>query len=236
MGNQVLIISFVVVVIGGIGSIRGALVASLLVGFVDTFGKVLHPADGGHPRLRADGGDPAVAAGRAVPHRLTMNESALSHALPLAAAGALLVVFPFVGGKFYVDLMVTTMILAHLRAVARAAGRTHRAGVVRPRGVLRHRRLRDRAAVAAGRRRRRSSWLLPAVLGDRGAGGARRSARLSLRTRGIYFIMVTLAFAQMAYFVFHDTKFARRQRRPLPERQAGARARPRTRCSISTDR
>ncbi len=29
---------------------------------------------------------------------------------------------------------------------------------------------------------------------------------LSLRTRGVYFIMVTLAFAQMAYFVVHDTK------------------------------
>ena len=28
---------------------------------------------------------------------------------------------------------------------------------------------------------------------------------LSLRTRGVYFIMVTLAFAQLAYFVFHDT-------------------------------
>ncbi len=40
MGGHVLIISFVVVVIGGIGSISGALVASLLVGFVDTFGKV----------------------------------------------------------------------------------------------------------------------------------------------------------------------------------------------------
>jgi branched-chain amino acid transport system permease protein len=40
MGSSVLIISFVVVVIGGIGSITGALVASLLVGFVDTFGKV----------------------------------------------------------------------------------------------------------------------------------------------------------------------------------------------------
>jgi len=40
MGNSVLIICFVVVVIGGIGSITGALVASLLVGFVDTFGKV----------------------------------------------------------------------------------------------------------------------------------------------------------------------------------------------------
>ncbi|HTT10095.1 MAG TPA: branched-chain amino acid ABC transporter permease [Burkholderiaceae bacterium] len=41
MGNQVLIICFVVVVIGGIGSVRGAFVAALLVGFVDTFGKVL---------------------------------------------------------------------------------------------------------------------------------------------------------------------------------------------------
>ncbi|MFN6997906.1 MAG: branched-chain amino acid ABC transporter permease [Aquincola tertiaricarbonis] len=40
MGGSVLIICFVVVVIGGIGSITGALVASLLVGFVDTFGKV----------------------------------------------------------------------------------------------------------------------------------------------------------------------------------------------------
>ncbi len=40
MGGSILIICFVVVVIGGIGSISGALIASLLVGFVDTFGKV----------------------------------------------------------------------------------------------------------------------------------------------------------------------------------------------------
>jgi branched-chain amino acid transport system permease protein len=40
MGGSVLIVCFVVVVIGGIGSISGALIASLLVGFVDTFGKV----------------------------------------------------------------------------------------------------------------------------------------------------------------------------------------------------
>jgi branched-chain amino acid transport system permease protein len=32
---------------------------------------------------------------------------------------------------------------------------------------------------------------------------------LSLRTKGIYFIMVTLAFAQMAFFVFHDTPVGR---------------------------
>jgi branched-chain amino acid transport system permease protein len=40
MGGGVLIMCFVVVVIGGIGSISGALIAALLVGFVDTFGKV----------------------------------------------------------------------------------------------------------------------------------------------------------------------------------------------------
>ncbi|MGA8052062.1 MAG: branched-chain amino acid ABC transporter permease [Burkholderiales bacterium] len=43
MGNQVLIISFVVIVIGGLGSIRGALVAALLIGLADVFGQVLLP-------------------------------------------------------------------------------------------------------------------------------------------------------------------------------------------------
>ena len=44
MGSSVLIMCFVVVVIGGIGSVRGALIAALLVGLVDTFGKVLFPS------------------------------------------------------------------------------------------------------------------------------------------------------------------------------------------------
>lgn len=39
MGEQVLILAFVVVVIGGIGSVRGALVGALLVGVVDTLGR-----------------------------------------------------------------------------------------------------------------------------------------------------------------------------------------------------
>ncbi|HEY2630552.1 MAG TPA: branched-chain amino acid ABC transporter permease [Usitatibacter sp.] len=47
MGSQVLIICFVVVVIGGIGSVRGALAAALLVGVVDTFGKVFFPQAAG---------------------------------------------------------------------------------------------------------------------------------------------------------------------------------------------
>ena len=47
MGSQVLIMCFVVVVIGGIGSVRGALLAALLIGIVDTFGKVLLPQAAG---------------------------------------------------------------------------------------------------------------------------------------------------------------------------------------------
>jgi len=47
MGGQVLIICFVVVLIGGIGSVKGALVAALLIGLVDTFGKVLEIEIGG---------------------------------------------------------------------------------------------------------------------------------------------------------------------------------------------
>jgi branched-chain amino acid transport system permease protein len=43
MGEPVLILAFVVIVIGGIGSIRGALLGALLVGVVDTMGRALLP-------------------------------------------------------------------------------------------------------------------------------------------------------------------------------------------------
>ncbi len=47
-------------------------------------------------------------------------------------------------------------------------------------------------------------WVLPAALGAAALYAVVVGA-LSLRTKGVYFIMITLAFAQMAYFVFHDT-------------------------------
>ena len=47
MGNQILIVCFVVVVIGGIGSIKGAFLASLLIGLADTFGQILMPQTAG---------------------------------------------------------------------------------------------------------------------------------------------------------------------------------------------
>jgi branched-chain amino acid transport system permease protein len=62
MGDNVLILAFVVIVIGGIGSIRGAFLAALLVGLVDTLGRFIAPT-----LLRALL-DPAAASqtGRAV--------------------------------------------------------------------------------------------------------------------------------------------------------------------------
>ncbi len=57
MGESILILTFVVIVIGGIGSVRGALVGALLVGLVDTLGRAFLPV---LLRLVAD---PATADG-----------------------------------------------------------------------------------------------------------------------------------------------------------------------------
>lgn len=43
MGEPVMILAFVVIVIGGIGSVKGALIGALLIGVVDTMGRVLLP-------------------------------------------------------------------------------------------------------------------------------------------------------------------------------------------------
>ena len=43
MGDSVLILAFVVIVIGGIGCVRGAFLAALLVGLVETLGRSLMP-------------------------------------------------------------------------------------------------------------------------------------------------------------------------------------------------
>jgi branched-chain amino acid transport system permease protein len=63
-------------------------------------------------------------------------------------------------------------------------------------------------ALAAPKYEPASLWLtLPLALGAATAAALVIGA-LSLRTRGIYFIMVTLAFGEMLFYLFHDTKFA----------------------------
>ena len=132
--------------------------------------------------------------------------SIAARATPLLAAVALLAIFPFIGGKFYVDLMVTTMILAIFAlSLELLVGRT---GLV----SFGHAAFFGIAAYATALLSPQSeaasiAWLLPAAVVI-SAVAALGIGALSLRTRGIYFIMVTLAFAQMAYFVFHDMKFA----------------------------
>ena len=64
MGEPLLILSFVVIIIGGIGSIQGAFVAALLVGLVDTTGRVLLPVmlRAVMDQASADGAGPALAS------------------------------------------------------------------------------------------------------------------------------------------------------------------------------
>ena len=64
MGENILILAFVVIVIGGIGSIRGALVGSLLVGIVDTSGRAFLPVifSAFLPPQLASGAGPAIAS------------------------------------------------------------------------------------------------------------------------------------------------------------------------------
>jgi branched-chain amino acid transport system permease protein len=43
MGDNILILAFVIIVIGGIGSIKGAFIAAMIVGMIDTLGRALLP-------------------------------------------------------------------------------------------------------------------------------------------------------------------------------------------------
>lgn len=64
MGNDILILAFVVIVIGGIGSIRGAFVAALIVGLIDTVGRAFLPEILGLflDQLAADTAAPSISS------------------------------------------------------------------------------------------------------------------------------------------------------------------------------
>ncbi len=119
------------------------------------------------------------------------------------AAFALLAAYPLVGGKFGVDLVNKIMIFAlfalSLELLVGGTGLVcfgHAAffGIGGYSAVLLSPEY-DPGSLLL---------LLPAAVGA-AALYALAVGALSLRTKGVYFIMVTLAFAQMAYFVVHDT-------------------------------
>ena len=126
----------------------------------------------------------------------------LSKLLPIVVLIAL-AAFPLVGDAYYIGLAIKVMIYAmfalSLQLLVGGAGLIS----------LGHAAFFGIGAYAAALLSPESEaggliWLLAAALAFAGLYALITGA-LALRTRGVYFIMVTLAFSQMAYYVFHDT-------------------------------
>jgi branched-chain amino acid transport system permease protein len=125
----------------------------------------------------------------------------------LAAALALVALFPLTGAAFYTELVTKVMILAIFAlSLDLLVGYT---GLV----SFGHAAYYGIGAYALGllapKYEAANLWItLPAAIALAGLAALAVGAFV-VRVKGIYFIMVTLAFAQMFYFVFHDTKFGR---------------------------
>jgi ABC-type branched-subunit amino acid transport system permease subunit len=211
MGSQVLIMCFVVVVIGGIGSVRGALISALLVGLVDTFGKVLLPSVAGMLvyMLMA-----AVLLWKPEGLFKSMSTAPKAHLEILPAACrlcweplGLMALLPFPRCLWHRLLHADGH--AHddpgdlCDEPGPAAGR-HRAGLA---GHAAYFGLAGYALAFLTPQGEAVSlwWTLPlAVLGSGVA--ALVIGFFVVRTHGIYFIMVTMAFAQMVFYLFFDNK------------------------------
>ena len=126
---------------------------------------------------------------------------------PVAAAFVLFALFPLTGSPFYTQLAMKIMIFAIFAlSLELLVGQT---GLV----SFGHAAFFGIGAYTVALFTPKDGpvslwWVLPASLLAAGLYALAVGA-LSLRTRGIYFIMITLAFAQMAYFVFHDTPLGR---------------------------
>jgi branched-chain amino acid transport system permease protein len=127
--------------------------------------------------------------------------------LAVGAAIALLALFPLVGATFYTELVTKIMILAIFAlSLDLLVGYT---GLV----SFGHAAFFGIGAYALGlmtpKYEAASLWLtLPTAVLAAGLA-ALVVGMFVVRVKGIYFIMATLAFAQMFYFVFHDTKLGR---------------------------
>src|SRR6266852_5268591 len=162
MGELILIEVFVVIVIGGIGSIRGALAGALIVGMADTLGRAIVLAAG----LVLLAAVPPVAALASQPFYLDLVRRIMIFAI---AALSLNLILGYGG-------MVSFGHAAYLGVGAYAVGVLAHYGI--DNGFLQW-----ALAIAA-------SALVALVIGA-----------VSIRTSGVYFIMITLAFTQMLYYL-----------------------------------
>ena len=132
-----------------------------------------------------------------------MTNSRLANYLPYLAVG-LLALFPLVESSFYMQLLTKVLIMAiFAMSLDLLVGYT---GLVSF-GHAAYFGLAGYALALMAPKYEVVSlwWSLPASIGVC-ALFALVTGTLVLRTRGIYFIMVTLAFSQMLFFIFHDTK------------------------------
>lgn len=234
MGNTVLIFAFVVIVIGGIGSIRGAFFAAILIGLVDTLGRsfsvdvlrlflgpsqarivgpaiasmliyllmalilYLRPAGLFPANTRNDAGSSHNSA--QLPSEVPELRSVAGFLIPaiIFAAFALVPAFPFGSGEGFVISFITRIMIFAITAVAldllmgygslisfgHAAFMGLGAYAV---GILSAHGISD--AVVS----------LPVALAV-SAAFACATGIIALSTKGVYFIMITLAFSQMAFF------------------------------------
>jgi len=232
MGDTILILAFVVIVIGGIGSIRGAFLAALLIGLVDTLGRsfsvdILRLVMGPSPArtvgpalasmliyllmavvlyFRPTGLFPAKGRGEAAaaPQAATVTPnvaSATALILPgaLFAALALLPIIGIAGNQGYVLDLIGRVMIFSIAALA--------LDLLVGYGAL----ISFGHAVFIG-----LGAYTVGILSSHGIGDALISLPLALivsalfayatgivclRTKGVYFIMITLAFGQMAFFI-----------------------------------
>ena len=218
MGNEILIVAFVVIVIGGIGSVQGAFFGAMLVGLIDTLGRaflddllglVLVPSGCGNvgaghfsdADLYLNGRYFVFSPARSFWGTRLMTLRSGGWCAGVALLGALLLPVWVVYARepFVLDVVTRLMILAiaasSLNLILGYSGMVS----------LGHAVFLGIGAYAAGipaYYELNNGWLqLAAALGASGIF-ALLTGLVCLRTRGAYFIMITLAFAQMMYFIF----------------------------------
>ena len=224
MGEPVLILAFVVIVIGGIGSIKGAFVGSLLVGLVDTFGRFLLPKLLGYTvgpaaaslaiyvlmaamlLFRPMGLFPAPGGSAPAPtpsdQIATPAQGALLTRRHLRILGIIAIVIlalvPLANEPFYLRVLTRALAIGiaaiGLDLVFGYAGMIsfgHAAFV----GVGAY-----AIGILAAHGISEGLFVLPAAI-VMAALAALVIGALSVRTSGVFFIMITLAFAQMLYYL-----------------------------------
>ena len=215
MGEPVLILAFVVIVIGGIGSVRGAFVGSMLVGLVDTLGRAVLPKAFGYtvgPALasmaifvlmsvmlyfRPAGLFPVASSqvSHPVPAPRSVSSKTAIIAIAVVIAAALV---PLSGETFYTRVLTRALAMG-LAAIGLdlvfgyggmiSFGHAAFLGVgAYAVGIL------ATYGIAEG------LLALPVAVACAALAGLIIGA-LSIRTSGVFFIMITLAFAQMLYYV-----------------------------------